>query len=222
MPYTQSTQTLKCVGNVKAWRDACPTGCPMAYCSCPKGSRREGNTPQAPRHTDAKLHGHTDKGEKIVLYAAENGCTIWDAADALGFDPEGTRKAVTDFDAAMHRPRKSKPSAETLKNAAIMHELVDELNARGKEMTAAELADVYTDPEGNVLNPRKVGSALARAAREGLIAKSPEKWSVAHYAPQAQAGEEVRADREHARGRDRGLTDSPHASGGIFLPQELA
>ena len=50
-------------------------------------------------------------------------------------------------------------------------------------MTAAELADVYTDPEGNVLNPRKVGSALARAAREGLIAKSPEKWSVAHYAP---------------------------------------
>ena len=48
---------------------------------------------------------------------------------------------------------------------------------------AAELADVYTDPEGNVLNPRKVGSALARAAREGLIAKSPEKWSVAHYAP---------------------------------------
>lgn len=119
----------------------------------------------------------------IVLYAAENGCTIWDAADALGFDPEGTRKAITDFNAAMTRPRKSKPSAETLKNAAIMHELVEELNARGKEMTAAELADVYTDPEGNVLNPRKVGSALARAAREGLIAKSPEKWSVAHYAP---------------------------------------
>ena len=119
----------------------------------------------------------------IVLYAAENGCTIWDAADALGFDPEGTRQAVADFDTAMHRPRKSKPSAETLKNAAIMHELVEELNARGKEMTAAELADVYTDPEGNVLNPRKVGAALARAAREGLIAKSPEKWSVAHYAP---------------------------------------
>lgn len=119
----------------------------------------------------------------IVLYAAENGCTIWDAADALGFDPEGTRKAVTDFNAAMNRPRKSKPSAETLKNAAIMRELVEELNARGKEMTAAELADVYTDPEGNILNPRKVGAALARAAREGLIAKSPEKWSVAHYAP---------------------------------------
>lgn len=119
----------------------------------------------------------------IVLYAAENGCTIWDAADALGYDPEGTRQAVADFDTAMHRPRKSKPSAETLKNTAIMHELVEELNARGKEMTAAELADVYTDPDGNVCNPRKVGAALARAAREGLIAKSPEKWSVAHYAP---------------------------------------
>lgn len=118
----------------------------------------------------------------IVLYAAENSCTIWDAADALGFDPEGTRQAVADFDTAMHRPKKFKPSAETLKNAAIMRELVEELNARGKEMTAAELADVYTDPEGNVLNPRKVGAALARAAREGLIAKSPEKWSVAHYA----------------------------------------
>lgn len=119
----------------------------------------------------------------IVLYAAENGCTIWDAADALGFDAVGTLNAVADFNTAMHRPRKSKPSAETLKNAAIMRELVEELNARGKEMTAAELADVYTDPEGNVLNPRKVGAALARAAREGLIAKSPEKWSVAHYAP---------------------------------------
>lgn len=120
---------------------------------------------------------------EIILFAAENTCTIWDAASELGFDPEGTRKAVADFDTAMHRPCKSKPSAETLKNAAIMHELVEELNARGKEMTAAELADVYTDPEGNVLNPRKVGAALARAAREGMIAKSPYKWSVAHYAP---------------------------------------
>lgn len=119
----------------------------------------------------------------IVLCAAENGCTIWDAAETLDFDPEATDKAVVDFHTAMHRPRKSKPSAETLKNRAIMGELVEELNARGKEMTAAELADVYTDPEGNVLNPRKVGAALARAAREGLIAKSPEKWSVAHYAP---------------------------------------
>lgn len=119
----------------------------------------------------------------IMVYAAKNRCTIWDAADVLGYDHEATLKALKDFNAAMHRPHKSKPSAETLKNRAIMLELVDELNARGVEMTAAELADVYTDPEGNVLNPRKVGAALARATREGLIAKSPEKWSVAHYAP---------------------------------------
>lgn len=120
---------------------------------------------------------------EIIAYAATEGCTVYDAADALNFDAQATTKAIEDFNAAMHRPRKSKPSAETVKNAAIMAELVDELNARGKEMTASELADVYTDPEGNVLNPRKVGAALARAAREGLIAKSPEKWSVAHYAP---------------------------------------
>ena len=120
---------------------------------------------------------------EIILYAAENVTTVWEAADQLEFDTEGTRKAIADFDTAMHRPRKSKPSAESIKNTAIMHELVDELNARGKEMTAAELADVYTDHDGNALNPRKVGAALARAAREGLIAKSPEKWSVAHYAP---------------------------------------
>lgn len=120
---------------------------------------------------------------EIILYAAENVTTVWEAADALEFDTEGTRKAIVDFDTAMHRPRKSKPSAESIKNTAIMHELVDELNARGKEMTAAELADVYTDPDGNALNPRKVGGLLARAAREGLIAKSPYNWSVAHYAP---------------------------------------
>lgn len=145
----------------------------------------------------------------IVSYAAENDCTIWDAADALGFDPDGTHKAIIDFDTAMHRPRKSKPSAETLKNTAIMHELVEELNARGKEMTAAELADVYTDPEGNVLNPRKVGAALARAAREGLIAKSPEKWSVAHYAPH---GVEFAPKPKRVKKSEK-IEDTPDASG---------
>lgn len=119
----------------------------------------------------------------IVDYSAANDVPFSVACEAVGFEVDAAVKAASDFNAAMHRPHKSKPSAETLKNRAIMLELVDELNARGIEMTAAELADVYTDPEGNVLNPRKVGAALARAAREGLIAKSPEKWSVAHYAP---------------------------------------
>jgi hypothetical protein len=46
----------------------------------------------------------------------------------------------------------------------------------------AEDADMTTDREGNTMNPRKVGSLLSRAAKAGLIAKSPEPWSVAHYA----------------------------------------
>ena len=120
---------------------------------------------------------------EIIFYAAENVTTVWEAADALEFDTEGTRKAIADFDTAMHRPRKSKPSSESIKNAAIMRELVEELNARGKEMTAAELADVYTDPDGMQLTTRKVGALLRQAVAMGLVAVSPEPWSVKHYAP---------------------------------------
>lgn len=116
----------------------------------------------------------------IVLTNEDNVATIAASMDAT---PEAVKNAAEKLYTANNRVHTRKPSAETLKNRVIMGELVEELNARGKEMTAAELADVYTDPEGNVLNPRKVGAALARAAREGLIAKSPEKWSVAHYAP---------------------------------------
>lgn len=119
----------------------------------------------------------------VIDYVAANDVPFSVACEAIGVDIDAATVAAANFKAAMYRPHKSKPSAETVKNHAIMLELVEELNARGIEMTAAELADVYTDPDGNVLNPRKVGAALARAAREGLIAKSPEKWSVAHYAP---------------------------------------
>ena len=118
----------------------------------------------------------------IMVYAAENGCTIWDAADALGFDSESTLKAVKDFNAAMNRPHKSKPSAETLANQENTKLLVAELNARDGEFTAAEVADMTTDKDGNVMNPRKVGNLLSRAVKAGLIAKSPYKWSVNHYA----------------------------------------
>lgn len=118
----------------------------------------------------------------IMIYAAENGCTIWDAADALGFDSEATLKAVKDFNAAMSRPHKSKPSAETLANRENTALLVAELNARDGEFTAAEVADMTTDKDGNPMNPRKVGNLLSRAVKAGLIAKSPESWSVNHYA----------------------------------------
>lgn len=118
----------------------------------------------------------------IMVYAAENGCTIWDAADALGFDSEATLKAVKDFNTAMNRPHKSKPSAETLANRENTELLIAELNARNGEFTAAEIADMTTDKDGNAMNPRKVGNLLSRAVKAGLIAKSPYKWSVSHYA----------------------------------------
>lgn len=119
----------------------------------------------------------------IVLYAAENGCTIWDAADALGFDPEGTRQAVADFHTAMNRPRKSKPSAETLANRKLAEDVAAEVVARGIEVTAKDVAEFATDADGMPMSTRKVGALLKNAAGMGLIEKSPEDWPVAHYAP---------------------------------------
>lgn len=116
----------------------------------------------------------------IVLNNDDNAATIAATMDAT---PEAVKNAAEKLYKANNRVHVRKPSAETLKNRVIMGELVEELNARGKEMTAAEIADVYTDPDGMTLNPRKVGGLLARAAREGMIAKSPYNWSVAHYAP---------------------------------------
>lgn len=118
----------------------------------------------------------------IMVYAAENRCTIWDAADALSYDHEATLNAVMNFNTAMNRPHKSKPSAETLANRENTELLVAELNARDGEFTAAEVADMTTDKDGNAMNPRKVGNLLSRAVKAGLIAKSPYKWSVSHYA----------------------------------------
>ena len=118
----------------------------------------------------------------IMVYAAENRCTIWDAADALGYDHEATLNAVMNFNTAMNRPHKSKPSAETLANRENTELLIAELNARDGEFTAAEVADMTTDKDGNAMNPRKVGNLLSRAVKAGLIAKSPYKWSVSHYA----------------------------------------
>nr|DAF72924.1 MAG TPA: Z DNA-binding protein [Caudoviricetes sp.] len=116
----------------------------------------------------------------IVLTNEDNAATI---AASMNATPEAVKNAAEQLYEANNRVHVRKPSAETIRNHVIMGELVEELNARGKEMTAAEIADVYTDPDGMTLNPRKVGGLLARAAREGLIAKSPYSWSVAHYAP---------------------------------------
>ena len=82
-----------------------------------------------------------------------------------------------------NRKRVSKPSAETLCNRQIATELAGEINARGAEFTAADIAEFYSDPDGMPLTARKVGALLRQAVAMGLIAVSPEPWSVKHYAP---------------------------------------
>ena len=82
-----------------------------------------------------------------------------------------------------NRKHVSKPSAETLRNRQIATELAEEINARGAEFTAADIAEFYTDPDGLTLSARKIGALLKNAVTLGLIAVSPEPWSVKHYAP---------------------------------------
>lgn len=116
-----------------------------------------------------------------------NALTTDGIADIIAatLDAEATdvTAAINKMVASVNRPRKSKPSAETLKNREIAKELAEEVTARGKEVTAAEVADFYTDPDGMTLNPRKVGALLKNAAAMGLIDVSPEPWAVKHYGP---------------------------------------
>lgn len=120
---------------------------------------------------------------KNLTLALINNADVNALADYFEADVADVQTAIDKTVTALNRPRKSKPSAETLKNREIARELAEEINARGKEMTAAEVADVYTDPDGMTLNPRKVGALLRQAVAMGLIEVSPELWSVKHYGP---------------------------------------
>lgn len=120
---------------------------------------------------------------KNLTLALINNADVNALADFFNADVADVQTAIDKTVAALNRPRKSKPSAETLKNREIARELAEEIITRGKEMTAAEVADVYTDPDGMTLNPRKVGALLRQAVAMGLIDVSPEPWSVKHYAP---------------------------------------
>lgn len=120
---------------------------------------------------------------KNLTLALINNADVNTLADFFNADVADVQTAIDKTVAALNRPRKSKPSAETLKNREIARELAEEIITRGKEMTAAEVADVYTDPDGMTLNPRKVGALLRQAVAMGLIDVSPEPWSVKHYAP---------------------------------------
>lgn len=104
-------------------------------------------------------------------------------ADAMGADVSDVTATIAKMIQSANRKRVSKPSAETLRNRQIATELAGEINARGAEFTAADIAEFYTDPDGMPLTARKVGALLRQAVGMGLIAVSPEPWSVKHYAP---------------------------------------
>lgn len=104
-------------------------------------------------------------------------------ADAMGADVSDVSATIAKMIQSANRKRVSKPSAETLRNRQIVAELAQEINARGAEFTAADIAEFYTDPDGMPLTARKVGALLRQAVGMGLIAVSPEPWSVKHYAP---------------------------------------
>ena len=104
-------------------------------------------------------------------------------ADAMGADVADVTATIDKMIQSVNRKRVSKPSAETLRNRQIATELAGEINARGAEFTAADIAEFYTDPDGMPLTARKVGALLRQAVAMELIAVSPESWSVKHYAP---------------------------------------
>lgn len=104
-------------------------------------------------------------------------------ADAMGADVADVTATIEKMIQSANRPRASKPSAETLKNRETVKLIVAEINARGTELTAADIANFTTDCDGMPMNARKVGALCRQAANAGLIAVSPYPWSVKHYAP---------------------------------------
>ena len=104
-------------------------------------------------------------------------------ADAMGADVADVTATINKMAQSVNRKRVSKPSAETLRNRQITAELANEINVRNAEFTAADIAEVYMDPDGMQLTARKVGALLRQAVAMGLVAVSPEPWSVKHYAP---------------------------------------
>lgn len=119
----------------------------------------------------------------IIAAAVREDVSPLVVAEREGYTAEQMNEVATKIETSDNRPKVHKPSAETVKNREIAAELAAEINARGKEMTAAEVADFYTDPDGLTLNPRRVGSLLRNAVSMGLIDVSPEPWAVRHYGP---------------------------------------
>lgn len=120
---------------------------------------------------------------KQIVNALDNDVIISTIADELNAPASDVAATISKMVVSANRARKSKPSAETLKNRETVKLIVAEINARGTELTAADLADFTTDCDGLPMNARKVGALCRQAANAGLIAVSPYPWSVKHYAP---------------------------------------
>lgn len=120
---------------------------------------------------------------KQIVNALDNDVIINAIAAELDTTTDEVTATVDKMIKSANRPRASKPSAETLKNRETVKLIVAEINARGTELTAADLADFTTDCDGMPMNARKVGALCRQAATEGLIATSPYPWSVKHYGP---------------------------------------
>lgn len=120
---------------------------------------------------------------KQIVNALDNDVIINAIAAELNTTTDEVAATVNKMIQSANRARKSKPSAETLKNRETVKLIVAEINARNVELTAADLADLTTDCDGLPMNARKVGALCKQAATNGLIAVSPYPWSVKHYAP---------------------------------------
>ena len=120
---------------------------------------------------------------KSVINVLANKDVLALVAEHLGVDENEVKPTIRAMVDAANAKRESKPTAETLRNERIMHELVEEVNTRGVELTAADLADVYADEDGMPISSRKVGAIMRHAIQQGLVAISPEKWVIKHYAP---------------------------------------
>lgn len=120
---------------------------------------------------------------KQIVNALDNDLIINAIAAELDTTTDEVTATIHKMIKSANRPRASKPSAETLKNRETVKLIVAEINARGTELTAADIADLTTDCDGLPMNARKVGALCRQAANAGLIAVSPYPWSVKHYGP---------------------------------------
>ena len=128
----------------------------------------------------------TNITNKAIINALDNAAVVSAIATSTGFSESDVWAKIARMVESVNKERPKKPSAETLANMKLAEELAQEINVRGIEMTAAQVAEFATDENGIPMTTRKVGSLLRQAAIRGLIQKSPYNWGVGHYGPLAK------------------------------------